>query len=74
MFQIYTVPNCKYCEKAKVVANEYGFEIEELDFYQPTVYEWQEISGKVPMTAPQIFVDGEYIGGCDDFIKWIESE
>jgi glutaredoxin len=73
MFQIYTVPNCTWCDKAKKLAEELGYEIEELDFYAPSMWEWEELTGKVPSTAPQILVDGEYIGGCMDFIEWTEN-
>lgn len=73
MLVIYTINPCKYCDKAKEVANEYGYDIEERNFYEPSMWEWQEMTGKVPKTAPQIFVDGVYIGGCDNFIEWIEN-
>ena len=74
MFKIYTVPNCKWCDKAKEVAADVGFEIEELSFYEPSMWEWEESIGYIPSTAPQIFIDGVHIGGCMDFIEWIENE
>jgi glutaredoxin len=73
MFQIFTVPDCKWCTKAKELASDMGYEIEELDFYGLSMWEWEQLIGKVPATAPQILVNGEYIGGCVDFMKWIEN-
>jgi glutaredoxin len=72
-FQVYTVPDCKWCDKAKNLADELGYDIEELDWYSPSMQDWINLLGWVPMTAPVIFVDGEYIGGCVDFIEWTES-
>ena len=45
MFQIYTVPNCTWCDKAKKLAEELGYEIEEFDFYAPSMWEWEELTG-----------------------------
>lgn len=73
MFKIYTIDPCKWCVKAKELAEELGYEIDERDFYAPSMWEWEEMIGFVPSTAPQIFVDGEYIGGCTDLISWIED-
>lgn len=68
--QIFTVPNCRWCVRAKEIAESLGMEIEEFDFYSMSPNEWLDLIGIVPQTAPQIFVDGEYIGGCSDFIEW----
>jgi glutaredoxin len=54
-------------------ADELGYDIVERDFYEPSVLEWEELIGYTPTTAPQIFVDGEHLGGCVDFIEWTES-
>jgi glutaredoxin len=73
MFEIYTVPNCKWCDKAKELATGLGYDIVENDFYAPSTWEWLEWTGSVPQTAPQIFVDGEHIGGCSDFMEFIDA-
>lgn len=74
MLKIYTVPNCKWCDKAKEAATEEGFTIEEASFYDPSMWEWEEMIGFIPTTAPQIFVDGVHIGGCMDFLEWLEND
>jgi glutaredoxin 3 len=73
MFEIYTVPNCKWCDKAKEIAARAGYDIVENDFFAPSTWEWLEWTGSVPQTAPQIFVDGDHIGGCQDFMEFINA-
>jgi len=33
----------------------------------------QEICGQPVRTVPQIFVNGEYVGGCDSFIEYLKE-
>lgn len=70
---IYTIPECKWCNSARNYALEYGYDVIEKDFYAPSVLEWEVLIGYIPTTAPQIFVGGEPIGGCVNFIEWTES-
>lgn len=70
---IYTIPDCKWCDKAKEVAAEYGYEVEVKDWYEPSMWDWEALIGYVPTTAPQIFLDGEHIGGCTQLIEYLES-
>lgn len=73
MLVIYTIDPCSYCDKAKKVASEYGYVVEERDFYEPSMWDWESMTGKVPKTAPQIFYKDQHIGGCQDLIEWIEN-
>jgi glutaredoxin len=73
MLVIYTIDPCSYCDLAKEYGLEYGYEIEERDFYAPSMWDWEVMTGQVPKTAPQIFVDDVYIGGCNEFINWLEE-
>jgi glutaredoxin 3 len=65
--KIYSSDYCPYCQRAKALLRERG------------VTDWEEIvvDGKPDVRAamaqlvgrtsvPQIFIDGQHIGGCDD--------
>ena len=33
----------------------------------------REVTGRDVKTVPQIYIQGEYIGGYDDFMIWLEK-
>jgi glutaredoxin 3 len=65
--EIYTTPLCPYCWRAKRLLQSKGVTFEEIDL-------WREPSRRAEMvgrasgrrTVPQIFVDGEGLGGSDE--------
>ena len=60
-----TKPGCPYCTKAKALLNERGIEFEEIILGKDaTSVSVKAISGN--STVPQIFFDGNNIGGSDD--------
>ena len=65
--EIYTKGFCPYCERAKELLNEKGVDFIEYNIGGDPVkrLDLQEKSGGSP-TVPQIFIDGDHIGGCDD--------
>lgn len=66
---IYTTNYCPYCHRALKLLNEKGFEIENIDVTNDKK-KWDEIAEKTGIsTVPQIFIDGIFIGGCDDLIQ-----
>ncbi|HEV7369950.1 glutaredoxin 3 [Arenibaculum sp.] len=67
---VYTSPFCGYCHRAKRLLTEKGVEFEEVDVMQnprrrPEMVE--RAGGRT--SVPQIFIDGEGIGGCDDLYE-----
>lgn len=65
--EIYTSPWCPYCVRAKRLLDEKGVAYEEIDVMaqprkRPEMVE--RAGGRT--SVPQIFIDGEGIGGCDD--------
>jgi glutaredoxin 3 len=69
--EIYSIPNCPYCSKAKMLSEQKGHE---------TVYKMmgedfqaQDVMKLFPgaRTFPQIVVDGEKIGGYTELEKLI---
>lgn len=70
---IYSIPNCKWCDRAKELLSEYGYDYEDRDWYAPAMWEWEEMMGAIPKTAPQIFEGDHYIGGYVDLVEYLES-
>lgn len=65
--EIYTKMTCPYCYRAKALLARKGIKAEEIsvDFGGDRKQEMvQRAGGRT--TVPQIFIDGEHIGGCDD--------
>lgn len=67
--EIYTRAFCGYCARAVALFNEKGVAFEEYDLSMggPKRNEMIERSGG-RATFPQIFIDGQHIGGCDDLM------
>ena len=70
--EIYSKPNCVYCEKSKHLVKSLGFEYKEKmfgkDFNSPE--ELYEAVGKQVRTMPQIKIDGELIGGYNQLVEY----
>lgn len=71
---IYTKPSCPYCVKAKQILNKHGIKFSEkivgVDATKQDIE--NAIGGGVQVkTVPQIFVDGEYVGGCTDLMSML---
>ena len=64
---IYTTDICPYCVKAKRLLIKKGIEFQEMrvDENPALSLEARERSGGM-MTVPQIFIEDQHIGGCDD--------
>ncbi len=64
---IYTKPGCPYCSSALALLNKKGAEFTEIVASNDPEKkaEMVEKSGG-RATFPQIFINGQHIGGCDD--------
>ena len=67
--EIYTQPWCPFCERAVHLLTTKGVEFREIDAPNGSKarMEARQRSGG-GTTAPQIFIDGKSIGGCDDLV------
>ncbi|MBB3881377.1 glutaredoxin 3 [Acetobacter oeni] len=65
--EIYTQPGCPYCIRAVALLEKKGVAFHEINAPHgtPERVESRERSGG-RTTVPQIFIDGQAIGGCDD--------
>jgi glutaredoxin 3 len=65
--EIYTTPTCPYCIAAKRLLSQKGVSFEEIDVAgDPEGRRTMSARAKGRTTVPQIFIDGQHIGGCDD--------
>lgn len=65
--EIYTTAFCPYCSRAKLLLGRKGVDFREYDSPHGSAEREEAIrrsGGR--STVPQIFIDGEAIGGCDD--------
>lgn len=65
--EIFSTPQCSYCDAAKKLLDEKGFAYTELDVMSdPAILD--EFKQRLPRVkaVPQIFIDGEHIGGYED--------
>jgi glutaredoxin 3 len=67
--EIYTQPFCGYCARAVRLLTEKGVAFTEIDARHGSVEREAAISRSGGQTTvPQIFIDGQHIGGCDDLV------
>ncbi|MFQ5787865.1 MAG: glutaredoxin 3, partial [Thermodesulfobacteriota bacterium] len=64
--EIYTKDWCPYCAKAKALLKSKGLSYKELDVTTAHDLQQEMIERSGRRTVPQIFIDGESIGGYDD--------
>ncbi|MBB5693957.1 glutaredoxin 3 [Roseomonas pecuniae] len=65
--EIYTIPFCPYCERAKALLSRKGAAFQEIDAPSGSAARKAAIErsgGRT--TVPQIFIGGQAIGGSDD--------
>lgn len=65
--EIYTTQVCPYCVRAKRLLDKKGAQYREIDVSNDAALRdgmVQRAGGR--RTVPQIFINGEHIGGCDD--------
>ena len=66
---------CPYCVTAKKFASErdipYDYRVLGEDIEMDEAI---KLVGQTFRTVPQIIVDGKHVGGCDDFIRFVNSQ
>ena len=69
MVQIYTTPYCGYCLRAKRLLDERGIPYEEIDVGDDAALRAELTRRTGRRTVPQIFIDGESIGGYEELAR-----
>ncbi|GAA5102458.1 glutaredoxin 3 [Wohlfahrtiimonas larvae] len=64
--EMYYLPSCPYCKRALDLLKKKGAEVKIYDVNQDSQY-WEESKKRSGRdTVPQIFINDQHIGGCDD--------
>jgi glutaredoxin 3 len=64
--EIYTTPWCGYCARAKGLLEEKGAAYSEMDVMEDAAKRDEMRERSKRSTVPQIFINGEHIGGSDE--------
>ena len=74
MIEIYGTPTCGFCLRAKKLAERHGLQFEYKDItYNNHRNELVEKLGDDPKTVPQIYWNGNYVGGYSELATEIEN-
>jgi glutaredoxin len=68
--QIVSKPDCPYCVQAKEFMK--GMEIQYTELVLGKDCTWEDIKAELPTvtTVPQIWINGEYVGGYEQLVNW----
>ena len=64
--EIYTTPFCGYCARAKGLLDKKGAAYEEMDVMMDEKKRSEMRERAKRTTVPQIFINGQHIGGSDE--------
>jgi glutaredoxin 3 len=67
--EIYSTLFCPYCARAKALLERKGVPYENIDVMEDTARRDEMVKrAGGSTTVPQIFIDGQHIGGCDELV------
>lgn len=75
--EIFTKDYCPFCIKAKAILEKLGAEITEVsavDYRETLIERVTQETGQAPRTVPQIWLDGQYIGGHDQLVEHLARQ
>ncbi|MBC3947587.1 glutaredoxin 3 [Erwinia persicina] len=64
--EIYTKATCPFCHRAKALLRQKGVNFKEIPIDGDVSLREEMIKRSGRTTVPQIFIDAQHIGGCDD--------
>ncbi len=64
--EIFTKATCPFCHRAKALFNSKKVSFKEIPIDDNVEQREQMIARSNRTTVPQIFINGQHIGGCDD--------
>jgi len=71
--EIYTTPWCGYCARAKGLLEKKGVAYEEMDVMEDGPKRTEMRTRSKRSTVPQIFINGQHIGGSDELAALEQS-
>jgi glutaredoxin 3 len=66
--EMYTTPFCGYCARAKSLLEKKGAAYEEVDVMMDDKKRAEMRTRAKRSTVPQIFINGQHIGGSDELV------
>lgn len=72
-FVILTTPECVWCEKAKNLIASHGYKYVEFDVSSHMALR-EFMNANLLMTVPQVYILGEWIGGYNQLVPFLEEE
>ena len=72
-FLIFTKYRCSYCDRAKVLIEQNGYEYESINIEDDNNIDILLEKNKYARTMPQIFINDKLIGGYTDLVKFFEE-
>lgn len=63
---VYTSEHCSYCVRAKALLKQKNLDFKEIRVDLDDAMREEMIKKSGRRTVPQIFINGQAIGGCDD--------
>ena len=67
--EIYTTPFCGFCARAKSLLDRKGAAYEEMDVMMDDKKRAEMRARAKRSTVPQIFINGQHIGGSDELVE-----
>lgn len=64
--EIYTKATCPFCHRAKALLSQKGVNYQEIAIDGDADKREEMIKRSGRTTVPQIFIDAQHVGGCDD--------
>ncbi len=64
--EIYTKTTCPFCHRAKALLSQKGVAFQEIPIDGDAAKREEMIKRSGRNTVPQIFINAQHIGGCDD--------
>jgi len=71
--EIFCTPTCPYCVRAKSLLESKNVEYEDISVDQDPERHEEMIKRSNRTSVPQIFIDDDHVGGCDDLFA-LEAE
>jgi len=71
--EIYTKDYCPYCQRAKELLRIKGVLFDEIDVTRDSLLEQEMRQRSGRTTVPEIFINDQLVGGCDDLFTLDEK-
>lgn len=66
--EVFTQPWCPYCARVVQLLRDKGVAFQEIDAPHGSPHRGDASKRSGSGTMPQVFIGGQYVGGCDDVV------